>query len=204
MDPLLRARLWKYLTQLTGPGSCTSVLITTHYIDEAAQAHVVGMMRHGHLLAEEPPLQLMQRHNMSTLEDVFLQLCRGGRGSPDLDEEIPGQRPALTNDRQASGIADGLVSAERSVNTENGHSPVAYGNIVTRTDSGDYANGGLSNGRHPSSSERAPLIPRDDQKPVRNIFEGWFWQLKILKKRPLVCNRCLHSKDLQLDCFPLC
>jgi ABC-type multidrug transport system ATPase subunit len=37
VDPLLRARLWNYLMDLTSAGSTTSVIITTHYIEEARQ-----------------------------------------------------------------------------------------------------------------------------------------------------------------------
>lgn len=33
-------------------------------------------MRHGKLLAEDSPSQLMIQYNCSTLEDVFLQMCQ--------------------------------------------------------------------------------------------------------------------------------
>ena len=52
-----------------------TVIITTHYIEEARQANVVGLMRHGRLLAESSPEQLLLDHNMETLEEVFLKLC---------------------------------------------------------------------------------------------------------------------------------
>lgn len=52
-----------------------TVIITTHYIEEARQAHVVGLMRHGRLLAENSPENLLLEHNMDSLEDVFLKLC---------------------------------------------------------------------------------------------------------------------------------
>ena len=53
----------------------TTILITTHYIEEARQASVVGLMRNGYLLAEENPVKLMENYNLATLEDVFLKLC---------------------------------------------------------------------------------------------------------------------------------
>lgn len=49
--------------------------MTTHYIEEARQANVVGLMRQGRLLAENSPDQLMADHCQDTLEDVFLKLC---------------------------------------------------------------------------------------------------------------------------------
>ena len=53
----------------------TTILITTHYIEEARQASVVGLMRNGALLAEENPMKLMESYNLTSLEDVFLKLC---------------------------------------------------------------------------------------------------------------------------------
>ena len=52
-----------------------TVIITTHYIEEARQANVVGLMRHGRLLAESSPEDLLVQHQMETLEEVFLKLC---------------------------------------------------------------------------------------------------------------------------------
>ena len=52
-----------------------SIIITTHYVEEARDAHMVGIMRNGRLLAQEPPGLLMERHQAQTLEKVFLRLC---------------------------------------------------------------------------------------------------------------------------------
>ena len=52
-----------------------SIIITTHYIEEARDAHTVGIMRNGRLLAQESPALLMERHQQQTLEGVFLTLC---------------------------------------------------------------------------------------------------------------------------------
>ena len=32
-----------------------TIVITTHYVEEARQADVVGLMRNGRMLAEDPP-----------------------------------------------------------------------------------------------------------------------------------------------------
>ena len=61
----------------------TTIVITTHYIEEARQANVVGMMRFGRLLAEGSPADLLDRYNLPNLEDVFLNLCL----TDDVDEE---------------------------------------------------------------------------------------------------------------------
>ncbi|XP_071441834.1 ABC transporter G family member 23-like [Hetaerina americana] len=74
VDPLLRQSIWKHLITITKEGN-TTVIITTHYIEEARDAHKIGLMRGGKLLAEESPDNLLAIHHCSTLEGVFLKLC---------------------------------------------------------------------------------------------------------------------------------
>ncbi|GBP77024.1 ABC transporter G family member 20 [Eumeta japonica] len=75
VDPLLRQSIWNHLVRITRPGDKT-VIITTHYIEEARQAHCIGLMRSGRLLAEESPQALLAMYNCISLEDVFLKLSR--------------------------------------------------------------------------------------------------------------------------------
>jgi len=74
VDPELRARIWQHLRTIADHG--TTIVLTTHYIDEAGKADRVGLMRDGRLLAEEGPLELMDEHDSNSLEDVFLILCK--------------------------------------------------------------------------------------------------------------------------------
>ncbi|XP_069577400.1 ABC transporter G family member 23 isoform X2 [Brachyistius frenatus] len=74
VDPVLRAKIWQHLVEIVKTGK-VSVIITTHYIEEARQANVVGLMRNGRLLAEGPPEAVMKHHSATTLEHAFLQLC---------------------------------------------------------------------------------------------------------------------------------
>ena len=73
-DPTLGDYIWKYLHLLCQQDNIV-IIVVTHYIEEARQANVVGLMRQGRLLAENSPDQLMVDHNLDTLEDVFLKLC---------------------------------------------------------------------------------------------------------------------------------
>ena len=73
VDPVVRARIWSHLQSLTHTG--VTIIITTHYIEEARDANMVGIMRNGGLLAQEQPGLLMERHQAHTLEKVFLNLC---------------------------------------------------------------------------------------------------------------------------------
>lgn len=74
VDPLLRQSIWQHLVTLTQTEKIT-VIVTTHYIEEARRANIVGLMRRGKLLAENAPEDLMAKHDSTSLEDVFLKLC---------------------------------------------------------------------------------------------------------------------------------
>ncbi|EFX70380.1 ABC protein, subfamily ABCH [Daphnia pulex] len=74
VDPLLRSSIWDHLIRQSVDHGRT-VIVTTHYIEEARQANTIGMMRSGRLLAEESPDTLLANYNLPTLEDVFLKLC---------------------------------------------------------------------------------------------------------------------------------
>ena len=73
MDPLLRKVIWGTLSEVASEG-CT-VIITTHYIEEAALAHKVGFLRQGRLLTEGSPKQLTSQYQLQSLEKVFYKLC---------------------------------------------------------------------------------------------------------------------------------
>ncbi|KAI5701007.1 hypothetical protein M8J75_005216 [Diaphorina citri] len=75
VDPVLSASIWQHLLTICATGKKT-VIITTHYIEEARQAHTIGLMRGGTLLAEESPNQLMARYNCNNLEQAFLELSK--------------------------------------------------------------------------------------------------------------------------------
>ncbi|CAG2106321.1 unnamed protein product, partial [Medioppia subpectinata] len=75
VDSLLRCRIWQYLEKMCRNFGIT-VIITTHYIEEARTAHNVGFMNNGCLLRQANPNKLMDEYSCRTLEDVFLRLCR--------------------------------------------------------------------------------------------------------------------------------
>ncbi|KAL9897531.1 ABC transporter G family member 20-like [Glossina fuscipes fuscipes] len=75
VDPLLRQNIWNHLTAITKTSHQT-IIITTHYIEEARQAHMIGLMRSGRLLAEDSPDALLSAYKCKNLEEVFLKLSR--------------------------------------------------------------------------------------------------------------------------------
>ena len=74
VDPELRAGFWKYFFDLKSNGK--TVILTTHYMDEAVRCDIVGMMRNGKLIAEGTPDDLMRTSRTKDLESAFLAFSR--------------------------------------------------------------------------------------------------------------------------------
>ncbi|KAM7294249.1 ABC transporter G family member 20 [Ixodes scapularis] len=95
VDPLLRQSIWHYLITLTHR-EAISVIITTHYIEEARLANLVGLMRQGRMLAQASPDTLMHQHGMLTLEEVFLKLCMADNQSNNSSAGTPNGVPKVS------------------------------------------------------------------------------------------------------------
>lgn len=73
VDPELRATFWGYFHTLTCKG--VTVVITTHYMDEAGRCTRVGLLQQGRMIAEGNPQELKRRTGTTSLEDAFLLLA---------------------------------------------------------------------------------------------------------------------------------
>lgn len=70
IDPVLRKSIWQELTNLSRQG--TTILVTTHVMDEADKCHQLGMIRDGRLTAVGTPDELKQATSSATIEEAFL------------------------------------------------------------------------------------------------------------------------------------
>ena len=84
LDPVLRVSLWTLFRRLAASG--TTVLVSSHVMDEATRCDRLLLMRDGGILADETPDGLLERTGASDAEGAFLRLIehhakhRGGEG----------------------------------------------------------------------------------------------------------------------------
>lgn len=74
VDPELRENFWSAFNDYAQTGK--TLVITTHYMDEARHCHRVGFLRKGQLIAVDTPEALMEQTGSDNLEDAFLAFCR--------------------------------------------------------------------------------------------------------------------------------
>ncbi|RLB45220.1 MAG: ABC transporter ATP-binding protein [Deltaproteobacteria bacterium] len=81
VDVELRRELWQEVEGLRAAG--TTIVLTTHYIEEAERlADRIGILHKGQLLLLESRDSLMERHDGRSLEDIYLELIRKADGRP--------------------------------------------------------------------------------------------------------------------------
>ena len=73
LDPVLRRDLWAMFHRLATAG--TSLLVSSHVMDEAARCDYLLFMREGKFLAAATPQQMLARTGAADLESAFLSLA---------------------------------------------------------------------------------------------------------------------------------
>ncbi len=76
LDPELRVTFWDYFTSLTRRG--TTLIISSHTMDDAAHCDCLGFLRQGRIIALGSPDELKKATGQpqATLEDAFLYFIR--------------------------------------------------------------------------------------------------------------------------------
>jgi ABC-2 type transport system ATP-binding protein len=74
LDPVLRVDLWEQFHQLAQRG--TTLVVSSHVMDEADHCGDLVLMREGHLLAHSTPTKLREDTGCQSLEEAFLSVIR--------------------------------------------------------------------------------------------------------------------------------
>ena len=74
IDPELRHAFWGHFGRLNQRG--VTILVSTHYLDEAARCHRTALLRFGKLLAVDTPAALRRRAGEDDFEQAFLSFAR--------------------------------------------------------------------------------------------------------------------------------
>ena len=73
VDVELRLELWHYVQRINGEG--TTILLTTHYLEEAEQlCSRIAFIADGQIVAEGSGRELADRYGVASLEDAYLEL----------------------------------------------------------------------------------------------------------------------------------
>ena len=73
IDPQLRVQFWDYFRQMAADG--TTIIVSSHVMDEADRCQRLGLIQYGRLLAEGTPNEIRAQGGSQNLEEAFLALA---------------------------------------------------------------------------------------------------------------------------------
>ena len=82
-DPLARREFWRRITSLAEQG--VTVIVTTHFMEEAEYCDHVAILDHGRILAHGTPAEIrryapVEKGHESRMEDAFIAIVAAARG----------------------------------------------------------------------------------------------------------------------------
>jgi len=78
VDPQLRVQLWDRFRKMAAGG--TTIVVSSHVMDEAERCDRLGLIRFGKLLAEGTVPEIKAKAGVARLEDAFLKLSEASPG----------------------------------------------------------------------------------------------------------------------------
>jgi ABC-2 type transport system ATP-binding protein len=78
VDPAARRRFWELIYALASRG--TTILVTTHYMDEAERCQRLAFLSRGHLIGIGTVDEILAQFKLPSIEDVFIALQRRDEG----------------------------------------------------------------------------------------------------------------------------
>jgi len=73
IDPQLRVQFWDYFRRMAADG--TTLIVSSHVMDEADRCQRLGLIQYGQLLAEGTPAEIRAQGGSQNLEEAFLALA---------------------------------------------------------------------------------------------------------------------------------
>jgi len=74
VDPITRRQFWELIYEAAAAG--TTILVTTHYMDEAEYCDRISIMVAGRIAAMGTPADLKQKFQVDTIDELFVRLAR--------------------------------------------------------------------------------------------------------------------------------
>ena len=87
VDPVSRRLFWDLIQKLSAQG--TTILITTHFMDEAEFCGRLGFISGGKLIALNTPTAIKQQTGTPTLEEAFIKLAQEKRDNSESRRQEP-------------------------------------------------------------------------------------------------------------------
>ncbi len=97
IDPIARRGFWRRITSLAAAG--TTVVITTHFMEEANYCDRIMIQDQGRMIAIGTPAEVMRQGHAQQMNEAFINIVEAGRAADDYD-------PFAVKKKEGSGDAE--------------------------------------------------------------------------------------------------
>jgi len=114
VDPAARREFWDHIHELAHSG--ITVLVSTHYMDEAERCHALAYIAYGKLLAHGTLREVIDSANLSTWEiegDEVMDVAAALRGRPGVEMVAPFGNTLHVSGTDAAALARSIEAAMR-------------------------------------------------------------------------------------------
>jgi ABC-2 type transport system ATP-binding protein len=112
LDPVLRVELWDRFHDLAAAG--TTLLVSSHVMDEAGRCDRLLLLREGTLLADATPAELRAASGTDDLEEAFLCLVLSQQEAQQEAQQEDGVRGQVLEERAKLAAARGSDQVSRA------------------------------------------------------------------------------------------
>ena len=99
LDPDHRRSIWAEFARLSAAG--TTILVTTHVMDEATRCSQVALLSDGRIIAQGSPASLLKLTGTTDMESAFLSLVMSKRPAPQSVLADASPEPATSTNKEA-------------------------------------------------------------------------------------------------------
>jgi ABC-2 type transport system ATP-binding protein len=103
VDPASRLLFWEMIRQHARAGM--TIVVTTHYMDEAERCERLAFLSRGHLIGIGTPAEITHRFGLPSVEAVFVELQRRDEAEGRTGSEAAGQRGSGAAGQTPAGTA---------------------------------------------------------------------------------------------------
>ena len=186
VDPASRRLFWDWIYHLANAG--TTILVTTHYMDEAERCSRLAFLSRGHLIAVGTQDEIKRQFGQESIEDIFIELQKRDEGEK-RDQGTGNRKPGTGNGEQQSSTETMSFPGV----TARDDRPASIGSSVERA--------AVAGSPRQSASSLGSRLPVPSKSPPKSLFPMLWKEFVQMRRDRFTLGMMVGLPAVQLVLF---